>query len=192
MTIFPARVALTVVAGAVLPVLLLTGCASDGVPDATASSDAIRAVPDDLCDRVDYALATPAFDGGPTPIPPVDDDRGPNFRCAKSFFEGDEFRGGFVFLKVQSFGGVGEAGAGFERSATVTSAEPFEGGSEIVADAVRYQQLRDDVRIEILDANVIMEVRLTVVSSVSDEQAAAMRPTAVRLAVHALDLIRAG
>ncbi|WP_204290602.1 hypothetical protein [Micromonospora gifhornensis] len=192
MMIFRGRTALTAVTGAVLPVLLLAGCADGAAPEGTASSDAIRVVSDDFCDRVDYTLATSAFGGKPTPIPPADDDRGPDFRCAKSFFSGAGFLGGFVFVKVQSFGDASEARTGFERSATVSSVEPFEGGSEIVADVVRYQQLRDDAKIEILEANVIMEVRVTVVGSVGDEQAAALPPAAVRLAAHTLDLIRAG
>ncbi|MEV6814930.1 hypothetical protein [Micromonospora sp. NPDC051296] len=182
MAIFPVRAALTTMLGAVLPVLLLAGCADGGAPAVAASSGPSRTVPDDFCDRIDYALATSAL-GEEMPLPVGDDNRGPGVKCDKGFF------GGSVIVQVQTFASAGEARTGFERSATVTSAEPFEDGSMVVADAVRYQQTRGDARIEILDANVIMEVRLASYS-VSDEQAAALPSATVQVAVQALELTR--
>ncbi|MEW2384335.1 hypothetical protein AB0873_19900 [Micromonospora sp. NPDC047707] len=187
MTIMRTRAAQTAAASAMLPALLLSGCAGSEQPTAVSSPSPIRTVPADLCDRIDYTLANPAFREA-MPIPPADDDRGPNFRCSQGYFGGDGYAGGFVFVRVQTFDSPGDARTVFERAAPTGTAEPFQGGSEIVADAVRYEQLSGTV--EVLDANVIMEVQLTAPGQVSDEQAAQFTPASVQIALQALELIR--
>ncbi|GIJ23602.1 hypothetical protein Vlu01_42260 [Micromonospora lutea] len=171
-------------------VLLLTGCASNDEPAPAVPASVIHTVPTDLCDRIDYTIANPAFREA-MPIPPKDLDRGPDFRCAQGFFGGDGYAGGFVTARVQTFGSRDEARTGFERSAPASTAQPFEGGSDIVADAVRYQNVsEEDTKVEVLDANVIVEVRLTAPNPVSDEQAPQLPPASVKIAIQTLELIR--
>ncbi|QGN48627.1 hypothetical protein GKC29_18530 [Micromonospora sp. WMMC415] len=190
MTILPTRAALTAAASAILPVLLLSGCAGGEQPAAGPSPSPMRTVPADLCDRIDYTLANPAF-RKVMPIPPVDDDRGPGFRCSQGFFGGDGYAGGFVLVRVQTFDSPGAARTGFDRAARTSTAQPFQGGSEIAADAVRYQEVSGDTRLEVLDSNVIMEVRLAAPNPVSDEQAPKLGPASVQIALQALELVRA-
>jgi hypothetical protein len=172
-----------------LPVLLLTGCVGGEKPAATASPSSLRTVPADFCDRIDYTLANPAFRKA-MPLPPVDDDRGPHFRCHQGYFGGDGYAGGFVFVRVQTFDSPGAARTGFEDVAPVSTAQPFQGGSEIAVDAVRYQEVSGDTKVEVLDANVVMEVRLAAPNPVSDEQAPKLGPASVQITLQTLELIR--
>ncbi|MBX7266742.1 hypothetical protein KIF24_12330 [Micromonospora sp. Llam7] len=189
MTISRVPVVRRAVVGVALPVLLLTGCADRAAPAAEPSSGPTRTVPGDFCDRLDYTVAVPAFVKA-MPIPAQDVDRGPDASCSKGFFSGDEFAGGFVMVKTQTFDSAAQARTAFERTAGGDAAEQFAGGAEIVADEVRYLQIRGDARITVLDANVMMEIRLVSPTPVGDEQAAALPPSAVRVAVQALELIR--
>ena len=190
MAIIPLRTVLAVVAGAVMPLLLVSGCTSGTSPAASVSAGPTRSVPDDFCERVDYALARPAF-GKAMPIPAEDSNRGPGFNCIKSFFGGDGLAGGFVMAKVQTFDNAVKARTGFDSMPGIGTAEPFDGSEQVVADEVRYLQIRGDARVTVLDANVILEVRLASPTPVGDDQAAAFPPAAVRVTNHALDLVRA-
>lgn len=172
-----------------MPILLLTGCASDEKPAAAVPASLMHTVPTDLCDRIDYTLANPAFREA-MPTPPEDLDRGPDFRCTKGFFGGDGYAGGFVGVRVQTFDSRDEARTGFERSAPANTAQPFQGGSDIAADAVRYQEVSGDTKVEVLDANVIVEVRLSAPTPVSDEQAPQLPLASVKIAIQTLELIR--
>ncbi|GGM51863.1 hypothetical protein GCM10011608_41040 [Micromonospora sonchi] len=66
-----------------------------------------------------------------------------------------------------------------------------DGSEQVVADEVRYLQIRGDARVTVLDANVILEVRLASPTPVGDDQAAALPLASARVTNHALDLVRA-
>jgi hypothetical protein len=172
---------------------LTAGCTASNEPDPAPpppppSGEAANADPAaDLCSRIDYALASPAF-GAPLDAGPVDDGIGSRHSCTQVYQGADGAPGGVVDVRTVTYDSREAARATFEAGATASTVEPFPDTPAIAAEAVRYHQTGQITSIELLQGRLTVKVDFTPTEELGQD-AATLPTTTVAFTAHVLDLL---